>query len=152
MRRRGCRGFSTSGSFLVIVVGVFVAFSTFYSSTAHTAERVQEAQTEGREHRVTVLESAVTMHSATHDGSSTLEIRINNTGDHTFAVSDVDVLADGEYVPLSEFETVAVEGGDSDVWRPGEQLRLVDSDRTAAPDRVKVVTGPGVAATAEVNG
>jgi len=47
-------------------------------------------------------------------------------------------------------ETVTVDGEQASVWRPGEQLELVDEDRTDPARRVKAVVEGGIADTAEV--
>ncbi len=146
-------GFSTSGSFLLIITGFFVAFGTMYSATANTAERINDAKDDRRERHQAVRQVAIEVANVSYDaGADTLDVRLNNTGEQAVSVEDVDVVVDGRYVPPSAFETVTVDGSDTDQWLPGEQLRLVDSDRTTAPDRVKVVVGPGVAVTGEVSG
>ncbi|MHB9287174.1 flagellin [Halobacteriales archaeon Cl-PHB] len=144
-------GFSTSGSFLLIITGFFVAFGTLYTATANTTEQIHDAQEDRRAYQESVRGVAIEVAAASYDaGADDFEVRLHNTGEQALSVDDVDVVVDGAYVPLSAFETVTVDGGDTDRWLPGQQLRLVDTDRTNAPGRVKVVVGPGVSVVEEV--
>lgn len=144
-------GFSTSGSFLLIVTGFFVAFGTMYSATANTTEQINDAKEDRRAYQDAVREVAVEVANASYDADADdFEVRLHNTGGQALSVDDVDVVVDGQYVPSSAFETVTVDGADTDRWLPGQQLRLVDTDRTSAPGRVKVVVGPGVSVVEEV--
>jgi flagellar protein FlaF len=69
---------------------------------------------------------------------------VNNTGSTTLSVDRTDLLVDGRYqVP----DTFAVAGTENrTVWTPGSQLELTVTGVTSEPSRVKVVSGPGVAA------
>jgi flagellar protein FlaF len=145
-------GFGTSGSLLLIFAGLFLAMSGLYTVTANTAENVADARTEQSRHHHAIQTTTVEIVDASWDQSaSNLTIRANNTGETTLSVAEADVLVDGRYVPVEAFDRREVDGEPTDVWRPGEQLVLEENDAlTAAPGRVKLVTGPGVAAIAEV--
>lgn len=153
-RRATDRGFATSASLLLVFVGLFVALGALYSVAANTEERVREARADARSHHHDVQGTAVNVTEATWDGDDNLTLRIENTGDVPLSVPDADTVVDGTYVGISDYERVEVAGADSDLWRPGEVLVLEDEDTVAGfattPDRVAVVTGPGVADAAEV--
>lgn len=149
------RGLSTAASLLVIFVGLVLAMSSLYTVTANTAERVADARQDGRDRQEAVAETSIEIASATWDiGTSNFTVAVNNTGDTTLRVSASDTVVDGTYVPISDYERVEVEGEDSGLWRPGEQLVLEDEDTitnfASAPDRVRFVTETGVAATSGV--
>jgi len=148
-------GFGTSGSALVIFAALFLAMSTLYTATGNTVERVSEAREDADERHRTVQETQIEVVEATFNTtSSNFTVVVNNTGETTLSVEEVDAVADGNYLASGDFERSEVDGRSTTTWRPGEQLVLEDEDTlvesTLNPDRVKVVTGPGVAATAPV--
>ena len=150
-------GFSASGAALVVFAALFVALGTMYTTTATSLGRLEEAEAAQVEHAVTIQDTQVEVTEATWDGGAgTLTVRVNNTGETTLSTEETSVLVDGQYLPLSAFETVTVDGHDSRRWGPGASLLLEDTDDSVGavtdtpPVRVKVVTGPGVAAVEEV--
>jgi len=145
------RGFSTAASLLVIFAGLFLAVGSLYTVTANTAERVGDAHEDQQSRQDEVASTAIDVVAAEWDASAgTLVVRVNNTGETTLSVPATDTVVDGRYVAVGDYERVTVAGEPSDLWRPGEQLVLEDDDTISAPDRVKVVTETGVAATAAV--
>jgi flagellar protein FlaF len=145
-------GFGTSGSAFIIFAALFLAISSFYTATANSTEAIQEAQDARDEHQRTVLSTQVGVTNATYNTtSSNFTLRVTNTGESTLSTNRVDAVVDGAYLDSSDFERVTVDGRNSAVWRPGEQLVLEDDDSVAAlpemPERVKFVSGPGIADT-----
>lgn len=141
-------GFSVSGASAVILVGLLVSAATLYPAVDRGAER-RTAAVDAREERSLARQNtAVAVAGATHDpGNDTLTVAVENTGATTLSVPAVDLLVDGTYAAPG---TAAVDGDvGTDLWAPGETLTLSVA-ATTAPDRVKVVTGPGVAVTATV--
>jgi flagellar protein FlaF len=154
-RRWLLMGFGTSGSLLIIFTGLFIAMGTLYATTANVAEEMNEADEAQQERFVSAQQTDVDITAATwNETTSNLTLRVENTGETTLSVEHTDVVVDGNYVAVEEFERVDVEGRPIDVWRPGEQLVLEDSDTVAdivtTPSRVKLVTEVGVADIAEV--
>jgi len=144
-------GFGTSGSFLLLGLAAFVALGTLHGAVSNTTEQLSEAREDAREHRIETAGTDVLVTDAVHnDTAGNLTVRVNNAGETALVVDDTDVLVDGRYVDLSEFETVEVDGRQATVWRPGQQLELVDEDWTDAAGRVKAVVEHGVADTTEV--
>lgn len=147
-------GFSVSSSFAVIAFGAFVAMSAAYGAAANAAENRQAAQADQRAHRDAIVETSINVTST--DVSITgcrLTVEANNTGSTTLSVNDTDLLVDGEY--RTDWRASATVNGDADtdLWLPGERLSISVTDGiTAAPDRVKIVTGPGVAVTERIGG
>lgn len=145
------RAIATSTSLLVVFVGLFLALGVLYTAAANSAERLRDAGEERRDHHRDLQGTAVDVTGATWDANDNLTVRVTNTGDTTLAVSATDTVVDGAYVGISDYERVEVDGRDSDLWRPGEELVLEDADTVPpTPARVTVVTGPGVAGAAEV--
>lgn len=149
-------GFSASGASLILFASLLVALGTMYTTTNDSLGRVEAAETDQVQHAATVADTGLNVSAATWDSAATtLTLRINNTGETTLETPATTVLVDGQYLSLSAFETVTVDGHDSRRWEPGATLVLEDTDSVGSvtatpPGRAKVVSGPGVAAVGEV--
>lgn len=147
-------GFSVSGSVVVVLLGLFIALGTFYTSGANTMERLSEAEADRADHLRHVQESAVNVTSVTitDDTACDIGITATNTGSTTLALPDVDLLLDN--VVVTDWQDAASVDGDSDtdLWLPGEQLVVNRTDRSTAPDHTKLVTGVGVTSTRSTEG
>lgn len=147
------RAISTSGSFLVIFIGLFLALGTLTTVASNTSERVADAGTDQLDHHVATQETSLNVTAATWETDETLELRVNNTGSTDLSVNETTVLVDGRYVSMDAFDAT-VDGTSTDVWGIEQQLVLRDdgtvADRVGTPSRVKVVTDTGVADTAPV--
>jgi flagellar protein FlaF len=142
-------GFSTSGAVVVLLVGLLVAGGVFFSAVDTGADRVSESATAAADRTLAQRNTDVTVGNATYDGAAdTLAFDVENPGARAVAVEELTVLVDGRYVTPTR---TAVDGAvDNTVLAPGQTLR-VRVDTATTPGRVKVVTGPGVAAvTTEV--
>lgn len=159
-------GFSVSGSFAVIAIGTFIAVGMFYGAASNGAEKVTESQGEEFDDRLEQQNTALNITKATYDTSVStdpfhLTIEIKNKGSTALTVNDTDYIVDNEFVShndirTNDFSSEEVDGDSStDLWLPGETLTVVISvniidnldptDATDTPERVKVVTGPGLA-------
>ncbi|WP_436906972.1 flagellin [Halosimplex marinum] len=152
-------GFSVSGSLVVVLLGLFVALSAFYGSVSNAGERVAEARDAAadRADRIAGSDIAITGVSVFTTPSCGIRVEVNNTGSTKLLLSDTDLLLGNQYRTGWAGDAVvdgAVNGSEpnTDLWLPGEQLTVEQSDLDAAPRSVKVVSGPGVAATREVTG
>jgi flagellar protein FlaF len=147
-------GFSISGGAAIIFAGMFIAFGMFYSATANTQERVDDARTSQSDELVDRKNAAIDVTNATYDTDASpneLIVKVNNTGAAVLPVDDTDLLVNGQYQGASQSRTVdgpaTTPTTATDVWAPGERLTIVvewpGSD--PVPSRVKVVTASGVA-------
>lgn len=150
-------GFSTSGSLLVIFVGLFIALGTMYTAASNTSDYFSEAASDQLSQHSDAQETRIDVTVVWHATEENLTIRVDNVGSTALSVGATSVLVDGEYFGTDEFDVVTVgetdedgdtggvtaEQADTDVWERGEQLRLENT--TDEPERVKVVTGVGVA-------
>jgi flagellar protein FlaF len=139
-------GFSVSGSAAIVFVGIFLAFSSAYTASANGFERVTDAESAVDEAALDRQNTALSLTNATYDdGTDTLTVDAVNEGTTTLEVDAVDLLIDNAY--RDEFAVRRVGGDNSTaLWLPGERLHI-EVTVTARPTRVKLVTGPGVAAT-----
>ncbi|WP_436929777.1 flagellin [Halosimplex halobium] len=149
-------GFSVSGSLVVVLLGLFVALSAFYGSVSNAGERVAEARDAAadRADRIAGADIAITGVDVLSDPCG-VRVAVNNTGSTKLLLSDTDLLLDNGY--RTGWAGAAVVDGTAngsepgtDLWLPGERLTVEETGLDAAPRSVKVVSGPGVAATREV--
>ena len=144
-------GFSVSGSAAVIFVATFVGFGMFYSATTNSMELVNDARDDQQERLLEQENTAIRLAAVEYNSTSDwLNVTVVNTGATELAVSDVDLLADNSYV-VPDRTDVDDDAG-TDLWLPRETLRInasVASNPSLVddPGRVKLVTGPGIAAT-----
>ncbi|MFT4931306.1 MAG: flagellar protein FlaF [Natronomonas sp.] len=143
-------GFSVSGATAVIFVGLLISTATLYPAVDRYAERRSEAITARNDRLLTRQNTAIEMVNATYNASTNrLTVSVQNTGSSTLAVSEIDLLVDGEYVLLSKADTTVGDDSATGLWAPGETLTITTTD-PSAPNRIKIVTGPGIAVTATV--
>ena len=138
-------GFSVSGSAAIVFVGIFLAFSSAYTASANGFERVADARSAVDEDALDRQNTALSVTNTTYDaGNDTLTVEAVNEGSTTLEVEAIDLLVDNTY---RDDYAVRRVGGDNSttLWLPGERLHL-EVSTSSQPDRVKIVTGPGVAA------
>lgn len=142
-------GFSTSGSLLIVFFALLIGLGTMYSTTSNTTDHLSDAYSDQLSLQHDVQDTRINVTEATwHTSDETLTIRTTNAGATDLSVDDVSVLIDGEFRAADTFDIVRVEERETKIWDLREELRL--ENETAQPDRVKVVTGVGVADRAPV--
>ncbi|GAB7095311.1 hypothetical protein JCM30237_24640 [Halolamina litorea] len=143
-------GFSVSGATAVLFVGLLVGAATLYPAVDQYAERTADAANADDERLLTQRNTAIETVNATYNATADeLTVAVRNTGASTLSVSKTDLLVDGSYARFSAANTTVSGDPATDIWAPGQTLRVTLSD-PAEPSRVKVVSGPGVAVTAPV--
>ena len=144
-------GFSVSGSAAVIFVAAFIGFGMFYSATANSFERVNDAREDQRDRLLDQQNTEISLVSATWNatGSENLVVTVDNTGSETLSVEATDLLVDNDY--QTGYDTTVDTDPSTDIWASQEQLEITVTSFTSGPDRVKVVTENGIADTAEVS-
>ncbi|MGB9958189.1 fla cluster protein FlaF [Haloferax prahovense] len=144
-------GFGVSGSTAVIFLGVLVATGTLYTATSNASENVLEAQDADAERALERTNTDITVTNATYDaGNESLTVNLTNAGSETLSVSETTLLVDNRYVDVPAANATVDGDAGTDLWYAGENLSLVVGVGPT-PERVKVVTGSGVAATGAVN-
>lgn len=139
-------GFSVSGATAVILIGGLIAFSFAFTAVNNGYERVAEAQEDQEDRQLLQVNSAIDIANASYDASGTaLTVAVNNTGAAELTVGEVSLLVDGTY--RSNVSTAIAGNTETGVFLPGEQLTMT-VNQSVQPDRIKVVAGTGVAATA----
>jgi len=141
-------GVSTSASLLVVFFGALVALGAVYTAGSNTTAELSDAYGESLSTQAEIQETGLELTAVYHEPESALTVRADNVGSRTLSTETTDVLVDGAYRPLSEFEISTVDDRETEVWAAGEQLRL--ETETAPPERVKLVTERGVAETVPV--
>ena len=137
-------GFSTSGATAIIFIGLLVAVGIAYPVLQTAHEERLTAINDRDDRTLEMQNTAIELVDTTHDGGD-LTVTVNNTGSTTLSVSATDLLLDGDYVTLSESESEVDDASDRDLWQPGETLTI--TTQTDDPDRIRIVTEHGIAAT-----
>lgn len=142
-------GFGVSGSSAIIFLGVLIAGVTMYSAAEATVEQVGEARDANSERLLDRKNTAVNITNATYvTGTENLTVAVENVGSTSLSVADTTILVNNSYRSTTNATVDGVAG--TDVWAPGETLRLNTSEGPSAPSRVTVVTENGVAASTDV--
>jgi len=146
-------GFSVSGSAAILFIAAFVSVGILYSAAYNGYERVQDADSSYDDRVLEQRNTDVTVVDATYNasGNEYVTVNVTNAGATTLSVAATDVLVDGAFEPRDEYVDWSVGGqNDTSLWLPGETYNVTLD--VGQPDRVKVVTGPGVTETATVEG
>ena len=139
-------GFSVSGSAAIIFIAAFMSVGVLYSAAYNGYEQVQDADDQHAERVLERRNTAVDVTSVSYD-SGKLTVNVTNEGSTSLSVNGTDLLVNGSFVPRSDYVSWNVDGTtDTSLWLPGETYTMVVNASTR-PDRVKVVTSPGNAAT-----
>jgi flagellar protein FlaF len=142
-------GFSVSGSAAIIFLAAFIGFGMFYSASANSLEQISDARDDQRDTLLEQQNTDITVTDVAYDpDTDTLDLTVENTGSTELAVSEVDVLVDNAY--QSGYQTAVDGDTETDLWVAQTTLEITVTGLTAQPDRVKLVTGPGIESTQEV--
>ena len=153
-------GFSISASTALIFAALFLAFGTFYPAMANGYERVEDADAAKADQDLNEAETDIKLQSSSasiNNGNGNLQqldIIVNNTGQTTLTVSEIDIILNGDYIQWTNGDTnddvrTRVEGNqDTDLWLPGEEIeiRIGDSGQIEGDGtyNFKIVTEHGV--------
>jgi flagellar protein FlaF len=143
-------GFSVSGSFAIVFVGALLAFGVWHTAASNGFERVTEAQSDRADATLDQRNTDVAVESVTYDAvNETLRVNATNTGSTSLSLDDTDLLVDNEYrAGWQDRATIDGAALETDLWLPGEELST--NVTVSDPQQVKLVTGPGVAASSPV--
>jgi flagellar protein FlaF len=145
-------GFSVSGSAAIVFIGLIVAAGIAIPSAVGSFESMASAQGDQTDRGVEALNTAIEIENASHNATDgELDVRLRNTGSTTLSVNKTSVLVDGTVPPAGDVTTDVEGDTGAELWLPGETLNVTVGN-IADPGRVKVVTGNGIAETAEVGG
>lgn len=136
-------GFEVSGTFLLIFFGVLVAVGAMFTTFDNTSERLLDAQQEQLSDSIEQAETAIAIQRAHWNGSH-LTLEIENTGKTVLDINRTELLLDGRFRSPHDAASLTISGtNDTEVWAPGQVLRLVYTENA---HRVRVVTEHGVTA------
>lgn len=144
-------GFSTSGSAVVVFIGLAIIGNMVFSGSMNGLETVNEARAEETD-GLLELQSAAIEFDRARLVLDTLHIWVNNTGGDDLSVTGTTVLVNGQaFDPV----TTRVRGDrTTEIWAPGETLYIViqdDSFTGLDSARFRVVTERGIAISVEVS-
>ena len=134
-------GFSVSASTAIIFAGMFLAVGTLYPAVSNGYERVTDAEVDRNDAQLDMRNTNVEIGSI-----NKTSITVNNTGSTSLTVSEVNLVVNGEYI--TSYDTNVDGASDTDLWLPGESLKIDKFGGGA--DRIKVVTDNGISVTGVV--
>ena len=132
-------GFSVSGATALLLVAAFISLGILSTAATNGFERMNDAYHTDVDRRLEQQNTAV---SIVNISCSPLNLTVKNTGTTALHVNDTDVLVDNTYANWSGLAHEVDGNASTDLWLPGQTLHVNGS---TASNRVKVVTGPGVA-------
>lgn len=141
-------GFSVSGAAAIIFASMFIAFGVWYTAADNSFNQITDAQDARTGGALEQANTDVEVASATVE-AETLTVAVDNTGAVELSLAATDLLVDGEFVADWEADATVEDSTETDLWLPGETL-TIELTVDVEPERIKVVTGSGVATTAEV--
>lgn len=141
-------GFSVSGSAAILFIAAFVSVGILYSAAFNGYERVQDAESVQNDRVLDAKNTEIAVANVSYDaGSQELTVNVTNNGSTTLSIDETDLISNGSYVRDSAYLSTSVDGdATTDLWMPGETYSLTVT-QSPKPERVKVVTENGVAAT-----
>jgi flagellar protein FlaF len=134
-----------------VFIGLLISAAALYPAVDSYTERRADALDDREQRALTQQNTDVELINASYDPQTDiLTVDADNAGASTLTVAELDLLVDGTYAGI-EADDVSVAGSTTTgIWAPGERLRVNLTVSTGAPDRIKLVTGPAVAVTAQV--
>ncbi|GAB3023174.1 archaellum stator protein ArlF [Natronobiforma cellulositropha] len=140
-------GFSTSGAAAILFIGLLLAVGIAYPTLEAAHDRRATAIDDRDQRALDVRNTAIAVDAAVYDADAeTLTLDVTNTGSTTLSVPETDLLIDGVY--RTGYETAVSGDATRTLWQSGETLSMtVQLEPNADPERAKVVTQHGVAAT-----
>jgi len=144
-------GFSVSGSAAIIFAALFITFGMWYTASANSFERMNDAEADRTDAVRATSSSGVEVTDATYDATNDeLTVTVENTGATQLTLDATDLLVDGQYRDGWQ-DNATVEGNaDTRLWMGSETLTVTVS-LPSQPDRVKLVAETGVSDTAGVS-
>lgn len=140
-------GFSVSGSFAIVFLGLFLAVSAVLASGGNTVERFADARSDQVERNEAVHDTEINVTSVTLSGIDTncdVSVTVNNTGSTTLALDETTLMIDNRHQTGWRDGATTDDDASTSLWHPGEQLALDSNGQPTPPDGVAVVTKTGV--------
>lgn len=137
-------GFSVAAAAAILFAGTIVAFTTVVASIEQAGDSLREAQERSDAKRLDLLNTRISLVNGSTNGTA-VDLNLTNNGSTTIHAKRIEVLINGT-LATANTTLREVEGINStDLWLPGQTLRLVVATTAGAPVAVKIVTDSGYA-------
>lgn len=135
-------GFSVSAATALIFAGVFLAFGIFYPAMANGVERVSEADAAKADQNLEQAQTDINISEVNVVGDvDEITVNINNTGTTALTVNETNFILGGDYIQPSLYATEVDKQPDTNLWLPGETLKIdYNPSTTASASSFKIVT------------
>lgn len=143
-------GFSVAAAAAILFAGAIVCFSVVMQAVDTANADLRDAQAAEDARIRERLDSRVTMVNGTANGT-VVDLNLSNEGSSTIHVKSLDILLNGTVYSLN-ITTAAVDGSTAtNLWAPGQTLRLVVAAAVTGPATLRLITDTGYAFVGTVN-
>lgn len=135
-------GFSVAAAAAILFAGSLVSFTIVLQSVESASESLRDARAGEDARTMDRLNTRITLVNGSANGTA-VDLNLTNSGSVVIHVRALEVLVNGTLY-TQNITLRAVDGvAQTDLWVPGQTLRLVVDAPVAAPAGVKVVTETG---------
>jgi archaellum component FlaF (FlaF/FlaG flagellin family) len=138
-------GLSVAASSAILFVGFILVATVLFAALNVTLMEIEDRYQEAQELQSQRFRTAIKVDNATNNTTSVF-INITNTGAITLKISEIQLLVNGTLVPAQNVTNHSIDGNNvTDLWAPEETLYLELDYLATGSERIKVVTGNGIA-------
>ncbi len=124
---------------LLIAASIFISSLKSYQDMTRAAEEVRGERLEESVQTDIEIENALYYYVGDN-----LEVKAINTGSTVLETSSVQVFLDGEIVLDQNISRRLVNGANTNVWGPEENLKIYIENQASKPERIKLVSDFGI--------
>lgn len=135
-------GFSVAAAAAILFAGGLVSFAVIVESVETASQDIREAQAKQDLRVADALNTRIALLNGTNNGTA-FDLNLSNNGSVVIHVRSLDVLINGTLY-TGAVTMRAVDGSNAtNLWAPGQVLRLSVQASVPSPAMVKVVTETG---------
>ncbi len=135
-------GFSVAAAAAILFAGGLVSFAVIVESVETASQDIRDAQAKQDLRVAEALNTRIALVNGSANGTA-LDLNLSNNGSVVIHVRSLDVLVNGT-LSTSAVTLRAVAGSSAtNLWAPGQVLRLTVQASVPAPAMVKIVTESG---------
>jgi len=135
-------GFSVAAAAAIVFTGAVISFAILQGSLQSASDQVQEAQESQVSHQQDLLNTRISLLNGTANGT-VFDLNLTNAGSTVIHKGSIDLVINGTLV-TANITNATVDGvAASNLWAPGQTLRLIGTSLVVGPADIKLVTDNG---------